>query len=343
MNWRNLTLVVCVSGLLITLSTWVANVSVSKLSQPKQPPTHLSVKQLRSSAQAITVKVMSQSDVLGSGILLQRQGSVYTVLTNAHVLRAGNPPYRIQISDHRIWQAQLSKNVETLHATSLEGHDLAILQFRSTKTVYPVASLGSSPAVGDEVFASGFPFAEDGSGDKGFVFTTGKVSLVLDKPLEGGYQIGYTNDIQKGMSGGSLLNRQGEVVGVNGMHAYPLWDAPSEFADGSEADPALHQRIIRLSWAVPIETVRHPTPTPPSLRGDGVHTSPSLRDALAFGTSPCPIGHPSPRVRRGKDSLVPTLCVVPRSRALRGNPSFPGGTWERANEQLRTAINLIGD
>jgi S1-C subfamily serine protease len=273
MNWRNLTLVVCVSGLLITLSTWVANVSVSKLPQPKQPPTQVSVKQLRSSAQAITVKVMSRSDVLGSGILLKRQGSIYTVLTNAHVLRAGDAPYRIQTGDRRIWQVQLPKNVKTLHATSKQANDLAILQFRSTNTVYPVASLGSSPAVGDEVFAGGFPFAEDG-GDKGFVFTSGKVSLVLHKALAGGYQLGYTNDIQKGMSGGPLLNRQGEVVGVNGMHAYPLWDAPSEFADGSEADPALHQRIIRLSWAVPIETVRHPTPTPPSLRGYGVHTSP---------------------------------------------------------------------
>ncbi|KAB8330990.1 hypothetical protein SD80_025815 [Scytonema tolypothrichoides VB-61278] len=57
MNWRNLTLVVYVSGLLITLSTWVANVSISKLSQPKQPSTQLFVKQLRSSAQAITVAV----------------------------------------------------------------------------------------------------------------------------------------------------------------------------------------------------------------------------------------------------------------------------------------------
>ncbi len=44
-------------------------------------------------------------------------------------------------------------------------------------------------------------------------------------------------------------------MGVNGMHAYPLWDAPSVFADGSKADAALHQKITRLSWAVPIETV----------------------------------------------------------------------------------------
>ncbi len=56
------------------------------------------------------------------------------------------------------------------------------------------------------------------------------------------------------MSGGPLLNRQGCVVGVNGMHAYPLWDAPLIYADGSQVDERLHQTIVRLSWAVPIST-----------------------------------------------------------------------------------------
>ncbi|MBR8837585.1 MAG: trypsin-like peptidase domain-containing protein [Stigonema ocellatum SAG 48.90 = DSM 106950] len=248
MIWRKWTLVGCVGGLFMMLSTWAANVSANKYSQRSQPPTQLSIKHLHSSAQAMTVKVMSQA-ILGSGILLQRQGSIYTVLTNAHVLRAGNSPYRIQTKDGRIWSANAPQT------NSFGQNDLALLQFRSTGTVYAVASLGSFPAVGDEVFAGGFPYGEKGSGEKGFAFTTGKVSLVLHKALEGGYQVGYTNNIQKGMSGGPLLNRRGDLVGVNGMHAYPLWDAPSVFADGSEAEPALHQRIIHLNWAVPVKTV----------------------------------------------------------------------------------------
>lgn len=264
MNWRKFTLIACLSGLFITLPIWVANISVSKLAQPKPPLNQFSVEQIQQQAQAITVKVMS-SDVLGSGIILQRQGSVYTVLTNAHVLRAGNPPYRIQTSDRHIWQ-----NVETNASTSLHKNDLAILQFRIPGNVYPVASLGSSPVVGMEVFAAGFPTTEV-AGEKGFVFNTGKVSLVLPKALEGGYQVGYTNNIQKGMSGGPLLNRQGKVVGVNGMHANPIWDAPSVFADGSEAEPALHQKITRLSWAVPIDTVRTllPRKSPHAPRSSG--------------------------------------------------------------------------
>lgn len=248
MNWRKFTLIACAGSLCLTLSTWAINVSSNKFAKPQLAVTQLSIKQLEKQGQAITVKVISR-DVLGSGILLKKQGYFYTVLTNAHVLRTEKPPYRIQTNDNRIWVADVPKTIR------FGQNDLALLQFRSTGIIYSVASFGSSPAVGDEVFAGGFPSQKEGTGKKGFAFTTGKISLRLHKALEGGYQFGYTNDIEKGMSGGPLLNRRGQVVGVNGMHAYPLWDAPSVFADGSEADAALHKKITRLSWAVPIETV----------------------------------------------------------------------------------------
>ncbi|MEI1375917.1 serine protease [Nostoc sp. UHCC 0926] len=208
-----------------------------------QPQT--STEKLRLLAQAITVKVISK-EFLGSGILLRKQDSIYTVLTNAHVLRADDAPYRIQTPDGQIYAASLPRN------TKFGKNDLAILQFHSSNKIYPVASIASKLMVGDEVFASGF-YSQNDEEKHQFSFTNGKVSLLLPKALEGGYQIGYSNDIQKGMSGGPLLNCQGEVVGVNGMQANPLWDAPSIFVDGSEADKGLHEQINRLSWAVPID------------------------------------------------------------------------------------------
>lgn len=212
------------------------------------PQPQTSTAKLRLQAQAITVQVMSK-EFLGSGILWQKQNSSYTVITNAHVLRADAPPYRIQTPDGRIYTAIVSKK------SKFGKNDLAILQFRSPKTIYPVSSIGSQAVVGDEVFASGFYLPENATKQK-FSFTTGKVLLLLPKALEGGYQIGYTNNIQKGMSGGPLLNRHGEVIGINGMQANPLWDAPSVFVDGSEADKILHEQINRLSWAIPIETFK---------------------------------------------------------------------------------------
>ncbi|CBN57908.1 MULTISPECIES: S1 family peptidase [Kamptonema] len=196
-------------------------------------------------AKSITVKVRSGNS-WGSGILLQRQGQVYTVVTNRHVLNLGDSPYIIETPDGYTYEANLP-----LINMPFGGNDLAVLQFRSLDKFYAIASLKSSRTLseGERVFAAGFPF--DG---RGFILTKGWVSLLPDRALEQGYKIGYTNDIQKGMSGGPLLNIQGEVVGINGMHAYPLWGDPYVYKDGSLPSADVRDRMIALAFAIPIDT-----------------------------------------------------------------------------------------
>lgn len=255
-----LMLVICISGCLI-VPALRSDRSVSFPSDAA-PHTQLSPQQIESTAKAIAVKVLS-ADVLGSGFLIEKQGEVYTVVTNAHVIRAGDPPLRLQTWDGQIYPALLVQNVK------FKGNDLALLQFRSSRHSYSVASLDSSfnLAIATDVYAAGYTLDDAQSATKkkpqlkGFVFNSGRVSMMLDKPLEGGYQVGYTNDIQKGMSGGPLLNQWGKVVGINGKHAYPLWDAPSIFQDGSQACPSLQKSIDRTSWAIPIETLVQLAPT----------------------------------------------------------------------------------
>jgi serine protease DegQ len=89
---------------------------------------------------------------------------------------------------------------------------------------------------------------------KGFKFTTGKISLIASKALEGGYQVGYSNNIEKGMSGGPVLNGKGEVIAVNGMHQEPLWGDPYIYQDGSKPKSSLFSMFSRSSWAIPMET-----------------------------------------------------------------------------------------
>lgn len=198
-------------------------------------------------ARSITVKVFS-GDNWGSGIIIQRQDRVYTVITNDHVLQSGET-YRIQTPDGKIHSAT------RFLPTQFAGKDLAMLQFTSTKSDYTIGILGSSAMVkeGDKVYAAGFPAEVKKSDRAGWKFTTGRVSLIPEKSLEDGYQLGYDNQIEKGMSGGPVLNLAGEVVAVNGMHAYPLWGDPYVFQDGSKPCEPMRELMVRSSWGIPIE------------------------------------------------------------------------------------------
>jgi hypothetical protein len=230
-------------------------------------------------AAKITVKILG-SDFLGSGIILQHKGDRYTILTNQHVLRAGEQPYRIQTPDGKIYPAK------AISATKSQPYDLVLLEFIDlNNTNYHTAHIGSSAnlQVGEPIFAAGFPYENvraDASILKEFTLNRGRIAIVLDKSLEEGYQIGYTNDVKKGMSGGPLLNIQGEVVGVNGKHAYPLWEAPDFFEDGSQPCPPLQALITRSSLAIPIEKGIALNPSLKSLQPDA--DEPSDNQSLAL-------------------------------------------------------------
>lgn len=215
-------------------------------------PHQLTNAQIDRAAAEITVKIHGEA-FLGSGIILQKTKNTYFVITNQHVLRASSPPYKIQTPDGATHQGQVVTTPSNIDA------DLALLRFDSKNAKYSAASLGdfSQLKTGEPIFAAGFPAEARGNGSPhslpGFTFTAGEVAIVLHKPLQEGYQIGYTNHVEKGMSGGPLLNRQGEVVGINGKHAYPLWDAPDFYEDNSQPCQPLQELITRSSLAIPVQ------------------------------------------------------------------------------------------
>lgn len=245
---HSLTVIVCVAGWLISGPVWAAGETYILPVSAGAINSSFDINQtnIQQIARSITVKVFA-GDTSGSGILIQKQGGIYSVVTNDHVLAAGSV-YRIQTPDNRIYSA----TIQTRYKSSFQGNDLGVLQF-SSNVSYNIASLTAYSTLqeGSEVFAAGFPIEDN---FVGFKFTVGKITLLPEKALEQGYQIGYSNDIQKGMSGGPVLNRQGQVVGINGMHAYPLWGDPYVFKDGSLPCPKMRAVMEQSSWAIPIET-----------------------------------------------------------------------------------------
>ncbi len=161
-------------------------------------------------ARAITVSI-SEPESVGSGVILQHQGDTYTVLTAAHVLR-NKVDYKITTSDDRQYLA-ISSSIKP----APENIDLAVVKFKATAK-YPTAKLGSSGRLksGMDLYVAGFPAETRVLTKSVFVLREGKVSANSNKTFEAGYSLVYSNDTLPGMSGGAVLNTNGELVAIHG-------------------------------------------------------------------------------------------------------------------------------
>jgi Do/DeqQ family serine protease len=143
----------------------------------------------------------------GSGVVVARDGRTVYVLTNHHV--AGEA-YKIEIilHDGRIFEGSIVGSDELM--------DIALLSFE-TRDEVPIAPLGDSNTLypGDWVFAVGNPLGFQST------ITAGIVSATARTAQPGSRMSGVTDYIQtdaavnRGNSGGPLVNLDGEVVGIN--------------------------------------------------------------------------------------------------------------------------------
>lgn len=133
----------------------------------------------------------------GSGSIISANG---LVLTNAHVVQGAGRSVNVVLSDGRRLPADVI-------AFASNGLDLAVLQIRGQNNL-PTVTLAPSGSVqvGQRAFAIGNPFGQFQG-----TFTTGIVSRI--DPQRGLIQTDAA--INPGNSGGPLLNRNGELIGVN--------------------------------------------------------------------------------------------------------------------------------
>ncbi|MDY6902080.1 MAG: serine protease [Cyanobacteriota bacterium] len=214
-------------------------------------------------AKQVTVRVLMEAGA-GSGVIISRKGKTYTVLTCEHVIADNeNNKYDILSVDGKTHSGRL------ISAPKLKGLDLALVEFDSEND-YEVVKLGNSNLLspGSVVYASGFPnfnnIAPDNVeetydwGLKAYQLTKGKVNLSFAKrSLPEGYSLGYTNEIRMGMSGGPVLDKKGELVGINGRLKYPIQGIEVfTFADGKKPSVEEFKKMESLSWAIPIVKFR---------------------------------------------------------------------------------------
>lgn len=207
-------------------------------------------------ARQMSIRILGAENA-GSGVLIRRQGQHYIAVTNAHVLEGSmDERYTVLTSDGRSYQA-------TRLPQSINDQDLALVLFPSDQ-FYPTAQLRDlhDLRIGETVYAAGFPNwsvinptylqSTKEQGVRAFHLAIGQVSMLLSRPFKQGYQLGYTNDVEPGMSGGALLDRQGRLIGINGVLKFPPQGiAAFALADGTLPPESLFQAMNSLSWAIP--------------------------------------------------------------------------------------------
>jgi tetratricopeptide (TPR) repeat protein len=164
-------------------------------------------------AKAITVQIQQVgSDKMGSGILLQKQGTAYTVLTAGHVVNSGTN-FTLKTSD-----GQVHRLIAGSIRPSGNNIDLAVLTFTSSNN-YSLAKIGTSNSLEElsPIYVAGFPEASYVIAAGTINITKGEVIGNATKGNDKGYSLIYSNITYRGMSGGPVLNEAGELVAIHGQ------------------------------------------------------------------------------------------------------------------------------
>jgi len=160
------------------------------------------------SRQRLTDSLIKQSvDTVGSGIIIRSDGYI---LTNEHVV-TNSKKVTVNINKEKLDAYVVGVDKE---------HDIAVIKVNRVNLPVPKFGSPHSLKIGELAVAIGSPFGLQRSVTAGVVSGVNR-SVTVNDELEKAHT--YTKLIQTdaainpGNSGGALLNRQGEIVGMNSL------------------------------------------------------------------------------------------------------------------------------
>jgi tetratricopeptide (TPR) repeat protein/V8-like Glu-specific endopeptidase len=211
-------------------------------------------------ARAVSVEIVTGT---GSGTIIHRQGNLYTIITNRHVVctrktlcsdRELRSALQLKTADGVVHQVSKSA-IKLLKDEAGKPLDLAIVQFRSNKN-YSVAQVADpgSLKVDDTVHTAGFPE------NRGWLFGTGQAQAVVNRRLpsnrdNGGYTVIYDAETLPGMSGGGAFDQNGRLVAVHGVGDQYTENTEAEVGSLNTAKAEVGNKIgynrgIPIRWVV---------------------------------------------------------------------------------------------
>lgn len=181
--------------------------------------------EIASIAESVTVKINKRLKIGGgSGVIFDRQGDVYLVLTAYHVVADKGRSFKGNPEDYTISVGRSDKEYQVLSieylGEQLNGIDVAVVTFRSNIS-YPIVSFGNSEKlqIGSPIHVSGFPaVAGDSSTDREFSFKNGIISGKRNRYTQG-YSLEHDASTAGGMSGGPIFDDEGRLIALHGRGA----------------------------------------------------------------------------------------------------------------------------
>lgn len=205
-------------------TTWGALLVLSLIWSTVATGKELSPREIYEQASPAVVMVMGHADggrkgSGGTGSIIQSDG---LVLTNAHVAieeQTGKPFARLSVflKPGRVTgesKSDLSRIVRAKVVTYSQPLDLALLKLDGVTEALPVVDVSESgrARIGDRVAAIGHP--EQGGL---WTLTTGVISAEVDNfnGVKGKHVFQTETGLNRGNSGGPLLDGEGRMIGVN--------------------------------------------------------------------------------------------------------------------------------
>ncbi|MTJ21803.1 trypsin-like peptidase domain-containing protein [Dolichospermum sp. UHCC 0352] len=182
---------------------------------------------LEDAAQQTTVQINSEGSDSpgGSGVIIDKKGNLYTVLTANHVVCdaiQGRKPVTcstgINYTIHTYNGKDYPIKDRQIFQKNPKDPDLAIVTFEAQEN-YPVAALGNSEEVkiGAEITVTGFPSIFRNKGrNRTYTVTPGKV-VTFNPGADNGYRLVYNATTFIGNSGGPVFDIYGRVIGIHGL------------------------------------------------------------------------------------------------------------------------------
>ena len=216
--------------------------------------TPVAAERVQDSLEKTTVQINTQDDISpgGSGVIIDKKGKTYTVLTANHVVCdaiIGRKPVTCSTDITYTIRTHIGKDYPIKDRQVLQKNDndpdLATVTFEAEEN-YPVATLGNSEEIKLEtdIKVAGFPtiFGRKGT-ERTYTVTRGKI-VTFATGEDNGYTLVYDAATKTGNSGGPVFDNSGKVIGIHGQ---------ADLGGGDKSDPTGSETIRRRKPIIPVK------------------------------------------------------------------------------------------